>query len=88
MKNKYLLNQGFITQKVGNEIAIFSAKSSILFTLNETAIIIFQGIKMGWPEDRIVNRLVNLFQIDKKIASKDTKKFINILLKKEIIVKK
>ena len=46
----YKINQGFVTQKINNKTTIFSGEDSVLYTLNETAALIFSGIKLGWDK--------------------------------------
>lgn len=88
LKKKYILNQGFITQKIDNKLAIFSGEESLLFTLNETAAFIFQGLKLGWSEEEIISKMTDKFDIGKKVVIQDLNRFIKLLLKKEILVKK
>lgn len=81
----YKINKGFVFQKIGNNITIFSGEESLLFSLNETASFIFKSIKNGYGEDKIVLGLVKKFDAPEKKAKTDLKSFINLLLKKKII---
>lgn len=83
---KYILQQGFITQKIDNEIVIFSGEEEILFTLNETANHIFNKIKQGWNAERIIQNLKETYEVSDKQAENDVKSFIEKLKKKKIIV--
>ena len=87
MKTKYKINQGFITQKIDEKTTIFSGEDSILHTLNDTAAYIFQGIKLGWEQEKIIAGLVETFGANPKEAEKDLNKFTDLLLKKKIISK-
>lgn len=82
---KYQINKGFITQKIDNKITIFSGEDSTLFTLNETAAYIFQGLKLGWNKQKIVNRLIDSYKITDKKANDDVDEFTKILLEKKIL---
>lgn len=88
MKNKYSINKGFITQKIGDKTTIFEGEESILHTLNDTAAYIFQGIKLQWDEEKIINGLVEKFGASRKEAEKDLVDFIELLKKKKIILEK
>lgn len=89
-KNKaiYTINEGLITQKVGQKTTIFSAKRSILFTLNEQGSLIFQGLKLGWKKEDIVKKLTTVYQISEVEAEGDINKFIKQLLDQKIIARK
>lgn len=82
---KYKINKGFITQKIGNKTTVFAGEESVLFTLNESASLIFQGLKLGWDRTKIVNGLVDQYNVEKAIAQKDVEEFTKILLEKKII---
>ncbi len=82
---KYKINKGFISQKMGDTITIFSGEDSLLFTLNETASYIFKSIKSGNSDDRIIAGLVKKFGAPEKTAKTDLENFIKLMLKKKII---
>lgn len=84
-KMKYKINIGFITQKVGGKIAIFSGEDSVLHTLNDTAAFIFQGLKLGWEDKKIIKGLMEKYSATQKQAEEDLKEFTDLLLKKKII---
>jgi hypothetical protein len=82
---KYKLNLGFITQKIDDQYTIFSGEDSILHSLNDTAAYIFQGIKLGWNESKIIDGLVLKFNATPNQAKQDLVEFTELLLKKNII---
>lgn len=82
---KYRLNKGFIAQKIGKKTTIFDGEKSVLYTFNETASYIFQKLKAGFDEKKIVDRLVKKYKKDKKEVEKDVKDYIADLLKKKIL---
>lgn len=89
MKNKkYVLNKGFITQRIENKTTIFSGENSMLFTLNETAAYIFNGIKLNWEYEKIVNGLVEKYKASRKQVEKDILILIEELEAKKIIIPK
>ena len=83
---KYKINKGFITQKVGNKTTIFAGEESILYTLNDTASFIFQGLKLGWEKSKIVRGLIDKYETTKNEATKDMENLIRDLQKKKILV--
>lgn len=83
----YKLNSGFLTQKIGKKTTIFSGEKSILFTLNETAAYIFNGLKLGWSEEKIIDRMIEKFDVSKPEIAQDMKELKTELLSKNILVK-
>jgi hypothetical protein len=53
----YQIQKGLIIQKIDNEIVIFDAEESLLYTLNATASEIFRLLKKGLKEEEIVERM-------------------------------
>ncbi len=84
--NKYRLNKGFISHKINNNVVVFSSEDSILFTFNQTAAYIFQGIKMGWGNEKITKGLVDSYNIPESEARKDIEGFTKDLVKKKILL--
>ncbi len=85
-KNKNIkFNTGFITQKIGKKVTIFSGERSILFTLNETAVYIFNGLKLKWDKEKITNTIMKNFEVSQKEAEEGIDDFIETLLEKKII---
>lgn len=82
--DKYTLSKGFITQKIGGKTTIFSGEDSVLYTLNESAAYIFQGLKLGWKNKKIIEGLVKRYEITKKRARKDIEDLIRDLLRRKI----
>ncbi len=82
---KYTLKQGFITQKKGNQTSLFNGEESILYTFNETASFLFEQIKNGLDEDKIIELIGKKYRIEEKQAQLDLKKFIKDLKNKKII---
>jgi len=86
MKNsKYIVNKGFIVQRMGESIKIFDAEKSTLFSFNRIATMIFDKLNQEWDEKRIVSFLVKEYNIDSKRALDDYREYIDELLKNKII---
>ncbi|MFN4212722.1 MAG: PqqD family protein [Microgenomates group bacterium] len=84
---KYKINKGFIIQKLDDKTVIFDGEASVLYTFNETASFIFQKLKRGWDEDKIVSSLVKKYQVREERVREDFKQLVEELLKKKIISK-
>ncbi len=82
---KYFLNKGFITQKVGDKTTIYSGEDSILYTLNETASYMLNGIKLGWEGQKIIEKIVKIYDVKQEKAELDFKDFILDLRKARIL---
>lgn len=82
---KFQLKQGFIVQKNGNKISIFDPEKSILHSFNETGSYIFEQVKKGLEEEKIVKNIVKKFKISETEAKNDFEEFIKDLKRKKII---
>lgn len=82
---QYNLNKGYIIKKIEENITIFDAEQSLLYTLNKTGSYIFTKIKLGWNKDKIINALVKNYNIKKSNAQDDLNALINDLLTKKIV---
>ena len=83
---KYNVQRKFITQKIGDKITIFDGEESLLYTFSKTATFIFEKIKQGLSEEKIIELLVKEYSIKKERAEKDLKEFIGKLKKRKVIV--
>jgi hypothetical protein len=64
---------------------IFDADESVLYTLNETAAIIFDKLKKKWDKEKIINFMLKKYDIKKERLEKDFDQLIEDLKKKKII---
>lgn len=83
---KYKVNKDFIIQNAGDQILVYDQGRSILYTLNETAAFIFNGIKRSWSEEEIKEKIADSFEITRNNIKNDFTSCIKDLLKSEIIV--
>lgn len=81
----YKIQKGLIFEKIGKDTVIFDAEKSVLYTLNETASEIFNLLKKGLKEEKIIEKMIKKYQVKKEKAEKDLKELIEDLKKKEII---
>jgi 6-pyruvoyl-tetrahydropterin synthase len=80
------IQKGLIIQKLDNQTVIFDADESVLYTLNETASVIFDKLKKKWDKERIINFMLKKYETKKERLEKDFDQLIEDLKKKKIIV--
>jgi hypothetical protein len=81
----YKVNKGLVIQKLDDKTVIFDGEKSALYTLNETASVIFQKLKIKWPVEKIVAYLVKEYSVKDASAQKDVETLISDLTKKKIL---
>lgn len=82
----FKFQKGLIIQKIDKQTVIFDADESVLYTLNETAGLIFDKLKKKWPKDKIIDFMLKKYQIKKERLEKDYDELIDNLKKKKIIL--
>ncbi|QQS44427.1 PqqD family protein [Candidatus Roizmanbacteria bacterium] len=87
-KSKYKLKKDLVVQQVNEEVFIFDGETSILHTLNETAADLFKQLKKGATFSDLVKYLVDEYEINQEKALKDTKEFVDKLMKKKLLIEK
>lgn len=70
---------------MGDKTTIFAGEESVLYTLNDTAAYIFNGLKLGWDNDRIIKGLVTKYDITPLEAEEDVEQFTKNLIANKII---
>jgi 6-pyruvoyl-tetrahydropterin synthase len=81
----FKFQKGLIIQKLDNQTVIFDADESVLYTLNETASVIFDKLKKKWDKERIINHMLKKYAVKKEKLEKDFDQLIEDLKKKKII---
>lgn len=76
------IKKGFINQRTKNSIIIFDTEKSVLLTFNNTATFIFDRLKKGLDDKKIIDDLISEFEVTEEIAKKDINDFIKTLLSK------
>ena len=82
----YRVNDGIVSQKIDKKLTVFSGEESVLHTFNDSAAVIFQGLKMNWKEERIIKELIEKYDTNEEEAYRDIKELIEQLLKKKILI--
>lgn len=83
--SKFVLKKGFISQKIGQKITIFDGEKSVLYTFNPVASYMFEKIKQGLDEGKIIKLLTQKYEVSDDKAGKDVKEFLEDLKKKKVI---
>lgn len=84
----FQFQKGLIIQKIDKQTVIFDAEESVLYTLNETASVIFDKLKKKWDKEKIIDFMLKKYQVKKEKLEKDYEELIEDLKKKKIIVEK
>lgn len=84
---KYIVRgENLAARMLGGEMMIMSVKDSTLFSLNETASVIWQAADGVTPLREIVEReIVTRFEVDPRTAYEDTLEFVEELAQHGII---
>lgn len=83
---RYKINKGIIANVLDKRLTIFDGENSVLYTFNETATFIYNGIKKRLNDEQIVLKIEKKYKISHKKAGDDFKEFIEILKKEKIIL--
>ncbi len=82
------LKKGIIIQKIGGIFVAYDNDTSTLHELNETAYIILAAIEKKKTKKQIINEIAKNFKISANKAAEDYEEFLNILEKRELIVRR
>jgi hypothetical protein len=84
---KYKIKPDIAYRKINDEIFVVDSKNSYLHKIDSVGSFIFEKIKDGLDEEKIVKELVESYDVDFEVAFSDVKEFIEELIKKGIIEK-
>ena len=82
----YITKKGLIYEQIHDGIAIFDSERSLLITLNETAKIIFNGLRRGLDKNAIIGKMASKYTVTTNKASYDFDKSTKQLVKKGVII--
>lgn len=80
-------NPKTIYTKLEDKIIILEAEKGKLLTLNQTASFIWEKSKRAVEVKKLVDKLCQEFEVERKIAAKDTQELVKKLLKRGLLVK-
>lgn len=76
-----------VTELDNKEAILLDMRNKMYFSLNETGLIIFKGIKSKLPDDKIIEKLTSIYEINTDKAKNSVDTLINQLLSHNIIEK-
>lgn len=82
---KLLIKKDFVIDKIDGEITIFNTDNSIFYSFNKSGSYIFEMIKKGFDEKRMVTSMTRKFKISEIQAKEDISFFLKKLSKNKII---
>lgn len=84
---KYKVNKGFINQRIGEKIVIFDSEEPSTYTLNPIGSFIFEKLKDGWNQKKIIKAVVEKYDSTEENVAKDMEDFIQKLVKMKLLAK-
>lgn len=84
IESLFQLKSKFVTREVGNELIVVPLSANVaqmneLFTLNETAKVIWENLNEGIDMPTLIQTITDTFDIDKYTAEKDIELFLQRL---------
>ncbi|MEA4852527.1 MAG: PqqD family protein [Paludibacter sp.] len=84
IESLFQLKSKFVTREVGNELIVVPLSANVaqmneLFTLNETAKVIWENLNEGIDMSTLIQTITDTFDIDRQTAEKDIAVFLQTL---------
>lgn len=84
IESLFQLKSKFVTREVGNELIVVPLSANVaqmneLFTLNETAKVIWENLNEGVDMSTLIQTITDTFDIDQYTAEKDIELFLRRL---------
>jgi len=84
IESLFHLKSKFVTREVGNELIVVPLSANVaqmneLFTLNETAKVIWENLNEGTDMSALIQTITDTFDIDRHTAEKDIAVFLQTL---------
>ena len=84
IESLFHLKSKFVTRVVGNELIVVPLSANVaqmneLFTLNETAKVIWENLNEGADMSALIQTITDTFDIDRHTAEKDIAVFLQTL---------
>lgn len=83
----YRVKQSLAYRKIGSNVYIVDSKNSMLYKLNETAAIIWEGIVKKKSVKQIVKDISSTYDVDLQTVENDVNEIINQLVTNGLIEK-
>jgi hypothetical protein len=81
---KYAIKKGVLWQEVDGEVVIVVPKEDPMY-LNESGSVVWKLIDRGLDESKIIDKITDDYEGDRKIIEKDVKAIISDLIKNKCI---
>ena len=84
IESLFHLKSKFVTREVGDELIVVPLSANVaqmneLFTLNETAKVIWENLNEGTDMSALIQTITDTFDIDRQTAEKDIAVFLQTL---------
>lgn len=84
IESLFHLKSKFVTREVGDELIVVPLSANVaqmneLFTLNETAKVIWENLNEGTDMSTLIQTITDTFDIDRHTAEKDIAVFLQTL---------
>jgi hypothetical protein len=78
------IKSGFVLRKIEEDYIVVSVGSRVkefngVINLNEPSAMLWQLLETGATEEQLVNKLLEVYNVEKAVAEKDVSAFINKL---------
>ena len=85
------IKEGFILREVAGSYIVVAIGEAVktyngLITLNETSAFLWNVLVKGATEDELVNALLSEYEVEKEVAVKGVKAFINKLVEAKLVI--
>jgi len=80
-------NPKAIYTRLDDKIVILEAEKGELLTLNKTASFIWEKSRRAIEVEKLADKLCQGFEVERKVADKDTRELVKNLLKKGLLLK-
>lgn len=87
MSEYYKINSEDITYRIiDNQAVILNLKTGNYYSLNETGTFIWELLNKGINRQDLIDRVIEEFGVDKKIAIRDVKFLLKDLISEKIVI--
>lgn len=84
------IKEGFIVKEIaGKNVVVTTGDEALNFNmimhLNDSAKLLFEKLKQGSTENELIELLMDHYEVELEVATKDVKGFIQVLIDKNIL---
>jgi hypothetical protein len=85
MKKTYKIADHVAWRKVGDEIVVLDLKTNAYYSLNETGIVVWEGLAKKQALPALVEAVVDQCDVSPELAAKDAEGFVKRLCEMKLI---